>query len=134
MTTSFKDYIREHIVVLQTAEGSMPLDQLGWYDAINEELATIFEFPFVTLDIAYSRLRESLSNYNLYLPLFSNAVPETESEDVYAVESAQPCFLYVAYFQMEGGLYECYAEFMDEEVLHDLLSLDDTDDSSVLPT
>ncbi len=136
MALTFKQFSidEDHIVTMGPLAG--PTDvaygmTMGndWHDALNEQFATVFEAPILSPDIGYRRVQELLAAYHLQFPLFAYPLDSVDGEHIYGIQTDQHWFLYTAYFQLENGTYEFYAEILDANGLDELLSLDDEDDS-----
>jgi hypothetical protein len=138
MAISFKQFAidEDHIVTMGPLAGPMDMT-LGndWHDALNDQFADAFAHPILTPDIGYKRLYELLAPYELALPLLSYTLDPHDGEHIYMIDGAQPWFLYTAYVQDDNGLYEFYAEIMDEPTLNDFLSsTEDEEEDTALDT
>lgn len=138
MTPSFRDFLQQecHMMELTTVDGTPPAMTANWIDPVNEDLAEVLETVMPTPDIGYSRVRGVLEAHNIHLPLSFSTIEGDEGEDVYVLQTPTPMYLYLAYFREDDGQYEFFAEFMDDQTLEDLLSVDESDsaEDSILPT
>lgn len=134
MPLTFKQFTidEDHIVTLGPLAGpdnpsyGMTMGN-DWHDELNDQLASAFEFPILSPDIGYRRVQEILGSVGLHLPLFAYPLDPGDGEHIYMIADQSPWFLYTAYFLLDDGKYEFYAEIMNEAVLNDLLSLDEED-------
>lgn len=134
MAISFKQFaiVEDHIVAMGPLAGPMDLT-LGndWHNDLNDQFAGAVDEPLLSPAIGYGRIHQVLSGYNLTLPLFAHPFDPVQDEHVYVIDGPTPWFLYIAYVQLDNGLYEFHAEIMDEPTLHDFLSSTDNEDASL---
>lgn len=124
MAISFKQFaIDEDNIVTVGSTG--PTDQtmgVDWQNTLNDQFADAFDAPILSPAIGYGRVHQLMLDYQLTLPVFAHPLASTEDEHIYLIDGPQRRFLYVAYVQTDSGLYDFYAEIMDEPTLNDFLS------------
>jgi len=114
-----------------------PMDQtLGdnWHNALNDQFSDAFEMPILSPAIGYGRVHQLMSNYKLILPVFAHSLDPMEDEHIYLINGSKQLFLYLAYVQNDNGLYDFYAEIMDEPTLNDFLFSAEDDEGEPLDT
>lgn len=134
MALTFKQFTidEDHIVTLGPLAGpdnpayGMTMGN-EWHDELNDELAAAFEFPILSPDIGYRRVQELFATVGLHVPLFANPLDSGDGEHIFMISGTPPWFLYTAYFMLDNGTYEFYAEIMSEDILNDILSIDEED-------
>ncbi len=136
MAMSFKQFAidEDHIVSVGSLNGSTEVPTGDdWCTELNDQFTEEFESLLLSPEVGYRRLYDLMTTYNLALPLFAYPIDPVEGEHIYLIDGVDAqWFLYTAYFQLETGQYEFYAEIMDEPSLNDLLIL--TDEGTALDT
>lgn len=131
MAISFKQFAiaEDHIVTMGPLAGPMDLTMGNdWHDELNDQFADAFDAPILTPAIGYGRIHQLMAAYELTLPLLAYPLDPTQDEHIYLIDGPTQWFLYTAYFQLDSGLYEFYAEIMDEPTLTDFLASTDADE------
>lgn len=115
----FLDFITEmEEVEAEMASSSLPMD------AINELLVSAFEGPIVTAEAGVRLLSQILSNYNVDVPAIYGMDPEG---DEILIDLQPGVHLYIIYADNDAGLFDFYAEVVDDEGLKEILE-DEEDD------
>ena len=111
---SFKNFINE-------MEGASAPSLI---DSINEKLSYMFETPIASPEASIMQVASVLSDHGLELSAIFGLDPEGD-EVVIDVDSN--LHLYMIYTADDNGLYDFYAEVVDDEGLEEILK-DDEDE------
>ena len=113
----------DNIIPVQDDESAEMADSIN-YDDINSELSDSLEDPILTPQSGLQRVRNILNYYGFDIPM----VFEMDSEGDEYVFRLIDNYLYFIFSLNEQGFYEAYAQVVDEDELHEILS-DDGEDS-----
>jgi hypothetical protein len=122
----FKQFLNELAdpMVSQVIVSDEPMDNSvgDSVDGINERLEEIQNTPFESISDGLSEITKVLFDYGINL----NQIDEIEEEgDEFFVDLDETNYLYVVYAQNDDGLYDFYAEVVDEDQLEEILEDED---------
>jgi hypothetical protein len=93
------------------------------YEDINDELSEALEEPILTPQTGLQRVTNILNNYGIEIPI----VFEMDSEGDEYIFRLEDNYLYFIFSLNESGFYEVFAQVVDEDELHEILSDDGED-------
>jgi hypothetical protein len=122
----FKQFLNELAdpMVSQVIVSDEPTDNSvgNSVDSINDRLEEIQNTPFESISDGLSEITKVLFDYGINL----NQIDEIEEEgDEFFVDLDETNYLYVVYAQNDDGLYDFYAEVVDEDQLEEILEDED---------
>ena len=112
---SFKDFIIE----MEEAESASSL-----MNSINDKLSSLFDDPIDSLEASIMQVASVLSEHGLEMPAIAGFDPEG---DEIVIDMRENLHLYLIYTNNDNGLYDFYAEVIDDEGLDEILE-DDEDE------
>jgi hypothetical protein len=122
----FKQFLNELAdpMVSQVIVSDEPTDNSvgNSVDSINDRLEEIQNTPFESISDGLSEITKVLFDYGINM----NQVDDIEEEgDEFFVDLDETNYLYVVYAQNDDGLYDFYAEVVDEDQLEEILEDED---------
>jgi hypothetical protein len=93
------------------------------YEDINDELFETLEDPVLTPQTGLQRVANILNHYGIEIPV----VFEMDSEGDEYIFRLENNYLYFIFSPNESGFYEVFAQVVDEDELHEILSDDGED-------
>jgi hypothetical protein len=135
----FKEYLSEEVVPQALSDkGFIGIEDESVRDNINSLLNGVTTRPVVTPYISLERVRKVLSYYHIYLPAhqfmqgdcgnkvfnisqFGEKFGMTNDGEV-ITKSDSPYSLYFEYQMNDSGLYDIYAEVVDDDELEEIMS------------
>lgn len=116
----FKDFITEmQETEAIEASASLPMD------SINDGLYLEFNGPIASPEAGIMRVSKILSEHGLAMPLIYGLDPEG---DEILIDMDSNLHLYMIYSETDNGLYDFYAEVVDDEGLQEILEDDDEEE------
>lgn len=107
------------IIEMEEAESASSL-----MDSINDKLSSLFDDPVYSLEASITLVSSVLSEHELEMPAISGLDPEG---DEIVIDMRENLHLYLIYTNNDNGLYDFYAEVIDDEGLDEILE-DDEDE------
>jgi len=135
----FKEYLSEEVVPQALSDkGFIGVEDESVRDNINSLLNGVTARPVVTPYISLERVRKVLSYYHIFLPAhqfmqgdcgnkvfnisqFGEKYGQT-NDGKFVTKSDSPYSLYFEYQMNDAGLYDIYAEVVDDDELEEILS------------
>jgi hypothetical protein len=100
------------------------LESVDARESLNSDLAEVLADATLSPESAWARVREVLRGHGYDLPFALMDIQDTDGEDVYGLTDT--VFVYFAFFQLESGWYDCYAEALTEAELQALMEESDS--------
>jgi hypothetical protein len=112
----------DYNIPVQDDESTEMVDSIDFED-INDELFEALEEPLLTPQTGLQRVANILNHYGIEIPV----VFEMDSEGDEYIFRLENNYLYFIFSPNESGFYEVFAQVVDEDELHEILSDDGED-------
>lgn len=116
----FKDFINE-MEEYEDNESSYSLQK----DSINDQFSAAFEGLIPSPESGILQVSKILSQHGITMSAIYGLDPEG---DEIVIDLHDNCHLYMIYSENDNGLYDFYAEVVDDEGLKEILEDEDTEE------
>jgi hypothetical protein len=117
----FKEFISEMEETGTTeVPASLPMD------SINTQFNAVFDRPIAAPEFGILQVSKILANYGVEVPAFDFGL-DPEGDEI-VIDMPVNLHLYLIYSDNDSGLYDFYAEVVDDQGLQEILEDEDNED------